>query len=93
MVKVGNVEIGGKRLVIMAGPCAVESKKQLEEATRIVKNAGASVLRGGAFKPRTSPFSFQGLERTGLEYLAEVKKKYQYPDSHRSRRPASGGSW
>jgi 3-deoxy-7-phosphoheptulonate synthase len=63
----------------MAGPCAVESKKQLEEATRIVKNAGASVLRGGAFKPRTSPFSFQGLEKTGLEYLAEVKKKYDIP--------------
>jgi 3-deoxy-7-phosphoheptulonate synthase len=79
VVKVGDVEIGGNRLVIMAGPCAVESHKQLEEATRIVKNAGASVVRGGAFKPRTSPFSFQGLEKAGLELLAEVKKKYNIP--------------
>jgi 3-deoxy-7-phosphoheptulonate synthase len=79
IVKVGKLEIGAERLIIMAGPCAVESKKQLEEATRIVKNAGASVLRGGAFKPRTSPFSFQGLEKTGLEYLVEVKKKYDIP--------------
>jgi 3-deoxy-7-phosphoheptulonate synthase len=79
VVKVGDVEIGGKRLVIMAGPCAVESKKQLEEATRIVQEAGARVLRGGAFKPRTSPFSFQGLEKKGLELLAQVKKKYGIP--------------
>ena len=79
IVKVGNVEIGSKRLVIMAGPCAVESRKQLDEATKIVKSAGASVLRGGAFKPRTSPFSFQGLEKAGLELLVEVKKKYDIP--------------
>jgi 3-deoxy-7-phosphoheptulonate synthase len=79
IVKVGDAEIGGKRLVIMAGPCAVESRKQLEEATRIIKTAGASVLRGGAFKPRTSPFSFQGLEKKGLELLAQVKKKYNIP--------------
>jgi 3-deoxy-7-phosphoheptulonate synthase len=79
VVKVGEAEIGGNRLVIMAGPCAVESQQQLEEATRIVKNAGALVLRGGAFKPRTSPFSFQGLEKTGLAYLAEVKQKYDIP--------------
>jgi 3-deoxy-7-phosphoheptulonate synthase len=79
VVKVGDVEIGGNRLVVMAGPCAVESKKQLEEATRVVKNAGARIVRGGAFKPRSSPFSFQGLETTGLEYLAEVKKKYDIP--------------
>jgi 3-deoxy-7-phosphoheptulonate synthase len=79
IVRVGNVEIGGSRLVIMAGPCAVEGIKQLEEATQIVINAGASVLRGGAFKPRTSPFSFQGLEQKGLEYLSEVKKKYHIP--------------
>ncbi len=79
VVKVGDVEIGGNRLVIMAGPCAVESHKQLEEATRIVKSAGAAVVRGGAFKPRTSPFSFQGLEKAGLELLAQVKKKYNIP--------------
>lgn len=79
VVKVGKTEIGGKRLVVMAGPCAVENRNQLDEATRIVKEAGASVLRGGAFKPRTSPFSFQGLEKAGLELLAEVKKKYDIP--------------
>jgi 3-deoxy-7-phosphoheptulonate synthase len=79
VVKVSGIEIGGNRLAIMAGPCAVESKKQLEEAARIVKNAGASILRGGAFKPRTSPFSFQGLEKAGLEYLSQVKEKYGLP--------------
>jgi 3-deoxy-7-phosphoheptulonate synthase len=79
VVKVNGIEIGSNRLAIMAGPCAVESKKQLEEAARIVKNAGASFLRGGAYKPRTSPFSFQGLEKTGLEYLAQVKGKYGLP--------------
>jgi 3-deoxy-7-phosphoheptulonate synthase len=79
VVKIGNLQIGADRLIVMAGPCAVESKKQLEEAARIVKNAGATVLRGGAFKPRTSPFSFQGLEKTGLEYLVEIKKKFDIP--------------
>ena len=79
VVKVNGIEIGSNRLASMAGPCAVESKKQLEEAARIVKNAGASFLRGGAYKPRTSPFSFQGLEKTGLEYLAQVKGKYGLP--------------
>jgi 3-deoxy-7-phosphoheptulonate synthase len=79
IVKIGDIEVGGDRLVVMAGPCAVENKKQLEEAAAIIKNAGAMVLRGGAFKPRTSPFSFQGLEKTGLEYLADIKKKYHLP--------------
>jgi 3-deoxy-7-phosphoheptulonate synthase len=79
IVKLGDISIGGKKLVIMAGPCAVESQKQLEESARIVKSAGAVILRGGAFKPRSSPFSFQGLEKIGLEYLKEVKKKYGLP--------------
>jgi len=78
-VSVGGVEIGGNRVVVMAGPCAVESKKQLEEAAKIVQSAGARIMRGGAFKPRSSPFSFQGLEKTGLEYLSEVKKKFNIP--------------
>ena len=88
LVSINGVEIGGKRIVIMAGPCAVEGKKQLTEAARVVKNAGASILRGGAFKPRTSPFSFQGLEKAGLELLAEVKEQLNIPvitevvDSH-----------
>jgi 3-deoxy-7-phosphoheptulonate synthase len=79
VVKIGDVEIGKDRLVVMAGPCAVESKKQLDEAAKIVQSAGAVVLRGGAFKPRTSPFSFQGLEKKGLEYLVEIKNKYHLP--------------
>jgi len=79
IVKLGDIAIGGNKLVIMAGPCAVENQKQLEESARIVKSAGAVILRGGAFKPRSSPFSFQGLEKIGLEYLQEVKKKYGLP--------------
>ncbi len=64
-----GVKIGGKKIVIMAGPCAVESLKTLEEIAQQVKKAGATVLRGGAFKPRTSPYSFQGLGEEGLKYL------------------------
>jgi 3-deoxy-7-phosphoheptulonate synthase len=79
IVKLGDIAIGGNKLVIMAGPCAVENQQQLEESARIVKSAGAVILRGGAYKPRSSPFSFQGLEKTGLEYLREVSKKYGMP--------------
>jgi len=79
IVSIDGVEIGGKRVVVMAGPCAVESEKQLLEAAKAVKKAGASVLRGGAFKPRTSPFSFQGLEEAGLEILAKARKKLDIP--------------
>jgi 3-deoxy-7-phosphoheptulonate synthase len=75
----GDVEIGGKRVVVIAGPCAVESESQLLEAARAVKKAGATVLRGGAFKPRTSPFSFQGLQQAGLDLLAKVKKEVDMP--------------
>lgn len=74
VIDVGGVKIGGPNPVVMAGPCAVESREQLLEAARIVKQAGAQILRGGAFKPRTSPYSFQGLEKIGLEYLAEVRE-------------------
>lgn len=79
LVTVGGVEIGGKRLVVMAGPCAVESEEQLTEAAFAVKEAGATFLRGGAFKPRTSPFSFQGLEKKGLKLLANVRDKVGLP--------------
>jgi 3-deoxy-7-phosphoheptulonate synthase len=79
IITVGNVEIGGSRVVVMAGPCAVENRKQLEEAARAVTASGASILRGGAFKPRSSPFSFQGLEEEGLELLAQVKKQFNIP--------------
>jgi 3-deoxy-7-phosphoheptulonate synthase len=73
------VKIGGERIVIIAGPCAVENEKQLMQAAEGVKKAGATILRGGAFKPRTSPFSFQGLQRKGLELLAGVREQFSIP--------------
>ncbi|CUH96878.1 Phospho-2-dehydro-3-deoxyheptonate aldolase [Propionispora sp. 2/2-37] len=75
IIEVDGVKIGGKNLSIMAGPCAVESLEQLLESARIVKAAGAQFLRGGAYKPRTSPYAFQGLERKGLEFLAKARAK------------------
>ncbi|PHO06769.1 3-deoxy-7-phosphoheptulonate synthase [Thermoanaerobacterium thermosaccharolyticum] len=74
IVDVNGASIGGKNIVIMAGPCAVESKEQLFESAEAVKKFGAKFLRGGAYKPRTSPYSFQGLEKEGLEMLYEAKK-------------------
>lgn len=73
-VKVRDVEVGGGKVVIMAGPCAVEGKDLLLGVAQAVKKAGAVILRGGAFKPRTSPYSFQGLGEEGLKYLAEVRE-------------------
>jgi 3-deoxy-7-phosphoheptulonate synthase len=78
-VKVGGITIGGKEIVIMAGPCAVESEQQLLETARAVKAAGATILRGGAFKPSTSPYHFRGLGEPGLELLAQVKKEVGLP--------------
>jgi 3-deoxy-7-phosphoheptulonate synthase len=78
-IKIGEVEIGGSRQVVIAGPCAVESEEQLLQTARGVKKAGASVLRGGAFKPRTSPFSFQGLKKAGLELLKATSEKVGMP--------------
>ena len=72
VVEIGDVKVGGKKLAIMAGPCAIESEEQLLCTARKVKEAGACILRGGAFKPRTSPYSFQGLEEEGLKILSEV---------------------
>ncbi len=71
-----EVTIGGREIVIMAGPCSVESRTQLLETAHAVKEAGAVILRGGAFKPRTSPYSFQGLGLKGLEILAEARETY-----------------
>jgi len=79
VVKVNGVSIGGKQLVVMAGPCAVESREQLLEAAQAVKETGAHVLRGGAFKPRTSPYSFQGLGEEGLRLLAEARDETGLP--------------
>ncbi len=75
VVKVDNLEFGGKKIHIMAGPCAVESREQLMESAEAVARAGATILRGGAFKPRTSPYAFQGLEEEGLQMLAEAREK------------------
>ncbi len=71
--------IGGQQLVMIAGPCAVESRSQLLETAHMVKEAGAHMLRGGAFKPRTSPYSFQGLGEEGLQYLAEASQATGLP--------------
>jgi len=78
-VKVSGVTIGGKEIVVMAGPCAVESEQQLFETANAVKAAGANILRGGAFKPSTSPYQFRGLGEPGLELLARVKKDVGLP--------------
>ncbi len=75
VVKLGDISIGGPQIQVMAGPCAVESREQLLEIAFMVKESGAKILRGGAFKPRTSPYAFQGLEEEGLEYLAEARER------------------
>jgi 3-deoxy-7-phosphoheptulonate synthase len=79
VVKVGKEKIGGKKLAIMAGPCAVEGRKRLMGVAEDVKKLGANFIRGGAFKPRTSPYTFQGLGEEGLKYLAEVREKTGMP--------------
>jgi 3-deoxy-7-phosphoheptulonate synthase len=76
IVDVGGVRIGGDELVIMAGPCSVESREQCFTVAEVVSRAGARIFRGGAFKPRTSPYSFQGLREEGLKILAEVREKF-----------------
>ena len=73
VVKVGNTEVGGPKLAVMAGPCSVESREQITAVAQAVKDAGATVLRGGAFKPRTSPYAFQGLKYEGLDLLCAAK--------------------
>jgi 3-deoxy-7-phosphoheptulonate synthase len=77
--QVGDVTIGGDELVIMAGPCAVEGRSQLLETAHACREAGAHILRGGAYKPRTSPYSFQGLAEEGLRYLAEAREATGMP--------------
>jgi 3-deoxy-7-phosphoheptulonate synthase len=75
IVKVKDVIIGGEEVIVMAGPCVVENEKQIFETARHVKASGAKILRGGAFKPRTSPYSFQGLGEEGLKLLAQAGKE------------------
>jgi len=79
VVNINGVEVGGKAIVVMAGPCAVESEAQLLEAARIAREGGARILRGGAYKPRSSPFSFQGLKKVGLELLEKAGKQFEMP--------------
>ena len=79
IVSVGRVKIGGTRIAVMAGPCAVESLEQITTIAAAVREAGAVILRGGAFKPRTSPYAFQGLGEIGLKYLKEAGEKYDMP--------------
>jgi 3-deoxy-7-phosphoheptulonate synthase len=74
IIEVSGREIGGKKIHVMAGPCSVESRDQVLESALPVKEAGATFLRGGAFKPRTSPYSFQGLGEEGLDYLMHARK-------------------
>ena len=73
------IRVGGSRLVAIAGPCAVESRQQMLDAAKAVASSGATMLRGGAYKPRTSPYSFQGLGEEGLKYLKEAGEKYGLP--------------
>jgi 3-deoxy-7-phosphoheptulonate synthase len=76
VVTVNGTKIGGRQVVVMAGPCAVEDRVQMREAAQSIKEAGVQILRGGAFKPRTSPYSFQGLGQEGLEILVEVSEEF-----------------
>ena len=79
VIKVGNTQIGGGTLTLMAGPCSVETEDQIVEVAKAVKAAGATVLRGGAFKPRTSPYAFQGLGSNGIELLKLARKETGLP--------------
>lgn len=74
IINVGGVRIGGKEVIVMAGPCSVESREQIIETAIAIKAAGGKILRGGAFKPRTSPYDFQGLGEEGLKYMAEARE-------------------
>ena len=74
-----GIQVGGDDIVIMAGPCSVESRSQILETAHAVREAGANILRGGVFKPRTSPYAFQGLGEKGLEYLAEAREQTGMP--------------
>ena len=79
VINVNGVQIGGPKVVVMAGPCSVESREMMLETAHAVKEAGAAILRGGAFKPRSSPYSFQGLGEEGLRYLAEASEETGLP--------------
>ena len=75
LVEIGGIPIGGSNVVVIAGPCAVENESQVLEIARLVTSYGVKIMRGGAFKPRTSPYSFTGLEEQGLKLLAKARKE------------------
>jgi len=77
LIKIGNTSLGSNEIVTIAGPCAVESEEQIMAIAKIVKDAGAKILRGGAFKPRTSPYSFQGLGEEGLKLLKQAGDEFE----------------
>ena len=79
IVNVNGVKIGGKEIIVIAGPCAVEDEDQIISIARNIKKSGAKILRGGAFKPRTSPYSFQGLGKQGLKILAKAREITRMP--------------
>ena len=79
VIKIGNTSVGGNVFAVMAGPCSVESEEQVMQIAKAVKAAGATMLRGGAFKPRTSPYDFQGLKADGIEFLLKAKKETGLP--------------
>lgn len=79
IIDVGGVKVGGGNFAVMAGPCSVENHQQIEEVAKAVKEAGANILRGGAFKPRTSPYDFQGLKHEGIELLEHAKQQTGLP--------------
>lgn len=88
IVQVGNVKFGGNRVTVIAGPCAIESREQILTAADLVSEAGAVILRGGAFKPRTSPYSFQGLKEEGLRYMKEAGLAHDMPITSEIVNPA-----
>lgn len=79
LIRIGKAQFGSNQVVVIAGPCAVESREQIQAAASYVRDGGAEMLRGGAFKPRTSPYSFQGLGKPGLELLAEAREQTGLP--------------
>ena len=79
VIQVDGVSVGSKEIAIIAGPCSVENKHQICTTAKMVKESGANFLRGGAYKPRTSPYSFQGMEEDGLKLLAEAKQESGLP--------------
>src|SRR5262249_32620175 len=77
IVELNGVQVGGNQVVVMAGPCSVENRDQIEQAAEIVARGGAKVIRGGAFKPRSSPYSFQGLGEEGLRMMREAADRHK----------------